>query len=156
MKKKILLLFILSFSISTFSQTTNSSSGGTATGNGSATYTVGQTIYTTNIGNNGSVSQGIQQSLEIFVLSNKDFKELNLNAFTYPNPTKDKITLEISNVDLQNLSYVMYDIKGRTLLKGVIKGKSTNIMMKDYAAGVYLLKVNQQNKELKTFKVIKK
>jgi hypothetical protein len=156
MKKKILLLFILSISISVFSQSTNSSVGGKATGNGSVTYTVGQNIYTTNIGTNGSVSQGVQQSLEIFVLSNKDFKELNLNAFTYPNPTKDKITLEISNLELINLSFTMFDIKGRTLLKGVIKEKNTSIIMKDYSAGVYLLKVHQQNKELKTFKIIKK
>ena len=126
MKKKILLLFILSISI------------------------------TTNIGTNGSVSQGVQQSLEIFVLSNKDFKELNLNAFTYPNPTKDKITLELSNLELTNLTFTMFDIKGRTLLKGVIKEKNTSIIMKDYSAGVYLLKVHQQNKELKTFKIIKK
>lgn len=156
MKKKILLLFILSISISVFSQSTNSSAGGKATGNGSVTYTVGQNIYTTNIGANGSVSQGVQQSLEIFVLSNKDFKELNLNAFTYPNPTKDKITLELSNLELTNLSFTMFDIKGRTLLKGVIKEKNTSIIMKDYSAGVYLLKVHQQNKELKTFKIIKK
>ena len=156
MKKKILLLFILSISISVFSQSTNSSAGGKAAGIGSVTYTVGQNIYTTNIGTNGSVSQGVQQSLEIFVLSNKDFKELNLNAFTYPNPTKDKITLEISNLELINLSFTMFDIKGRTLLKGVIKEKNTSIIMKDYSAGVYLLKVHQQNKELKTFKIIKK
>ncbi|KOY52218.1 T9SS type A sorting domain-containing protein [Polaribacter dokdonensis] len=156
MKKKILLLFILSISISVFSQSTNSSAGGKATGNGSVTYTVGQNIYTTNIGTNGSVSQGVQQSLEIFVLSNKDFKELNLNAFTYPNPTKDKITLELSNLEQTNLSFTMFDIKGRTLLKGVIKEKNTSIIMKDYSAGVYLLKVHQQNKELKTFKIIKK
>lgn len=156
MKKKILLLFILSISISVFSQSTNSSAGGKATGNGSVTYTAGQNIYTTNIGTNGSVSQGVQQSLEIFVLSNKDFKELNLNAFTYPNPTKDKITLEISNLELINLSFTIFDIKGRTLLKGVIREKNTSIIMKDYSAGVYLLKVHQQNKELKTFKIIKK
>jgi hypothetical protein len=156
MKKKILLLFILSISKSVFSQSTNSSAGGKATGNGSVTYTVGQNIYTTNIGTYGSVSQGVQQSLEIFVLSNKDFKELNLNAFTYPNPTKDKITLELSNLELTNLSFTMFDIKGRILLKGVIKEKNTSIIMKDYSAGVYLLKVHQQNKELKTFKIIKK
>lgn len=156
MKKKILLLFILSISISVFSQSTNSSAGGKATGNGSVTYTVGQNIYTTNIGTNGSVSQGVQQSLEIFVLSNKDFKELNLNAYTYPNPTKDKVTLELSNLELINLSFTLFDIKGRTLLKGIIKEKNTNIIMKDYSAGVYLLKVHQQNKELKTFKIIKK
>ena len=45
-------------------------SGGTASGSGgSASYTIGQMIYTTNNGVNGSVSQGIQQPYEISVVS---------------------------------------------------------------------------------------
>lgn len=156
MKKQHLstVLFFLPFLI--FCQTSTSSSGGSANGNGTVTYTIGQTLYTTNIANNGSVSQGIQQSLEIFVLSNPENKFINLNAITYPNPTKGKLVLELSSTNLSKLSYTLFDLKGRLLLRGNIKGKNTIIDIEKYASGVYLLKIDHQNKEMKTFKVIKK
>mgnify|MGYP000474435928 CR=1 FL=1 len=40
--------------------------GGEATGaGGTASYSVGQVVYTTNTGTNGSVAQGVQQPFEI-------------------------------------------------------------------------------------------
>lgn len=155
--KKIRLLYILLFtSFFAFAQKTIPASGGEANGQGKVSYTVGQVISGTYRNATASVSQGIQQSLEIFVLSNPDFKELALSVATYPNPTQDNLILDIKSTDLLGLSFSVYDIKGRELLKGIVKNKKTTISVKNYAAGVYLLKVNQKNKELKTFKIIKK
>ena len=56
----------LFFSIELQAQEIPIASGAVATGiGGSSSYTVGQVVYTTNTGSNGSVAQGVQQPYEI-------------------------------------------------------------------------------------------
>jgi hypothetical protein len=131
-------------------------SGGEATGSGgTSSYSVGQLVYTTTTGS-GTVSQGVQQSIELFTLSNPELNTVNLTAVTYPNPTSDYIILKISDNALDNLSYKLIDINGRAISNGTISGTDTRIAMQSLALGMYILKVNQNNQELKTFKIIKK
>jgi hypothetical protein len=96
-----------------YSQQTVPTSGGDATGTGgSSSYSVGQIVYTTHTGSNGDISQGVQQSYEIFTLSNASLSTVNLTATTYPNPTSDYVVLAISDINLTDLSYALYDIQG--------------------------------------------
>lgn len=139
-----------------YSQESLSASGGNASGSGgTSSYSVGQLVYTTNEGSNGSLSQGIQQSIELFSLSNHDFKGLALKLATYPNPTTNYIVLQLKDSDLKGLTYEMYDMLGKTITKGLAQKETTQIAMQHLEAGTYVLKVNQNNKELKTFKIIK-
>jgi hypothetical protein len=71
-----------------------------------------------------------------------------------PNPTTDKIVLSLGNVDLA-LSYVLYDLSGRLVLNALVQGLKPKLPCK-ICLGVYILKVNKNNTELKTFKIIKK
>ena len=73
----------------------------------------------------------------------------------YPNPTKDKVVLSIKDNVLENLIFSMYDSSGRLLKKGKIKNDNTTIPMKNFASGIYLLKVYRNTKSLKIFKIIK-
>jgi hypothetical protein len=154
--KSILLttLFIISTTIF-YSQETVAVSGGNLTGSGSVSYTVGQLIVVTNKAKTGSVAQGVQQSLELFTLVNPELLVLTLKAVTYPNPTKDKIILSLTDNSLHNLSYAMYDIKGRIVAKGTVNKENTSISMTYLATGVYILKIHQNKKQLKVFKIIK-
>jgi hypothetical protein len=139
-----------------YSQQTIDASGGDATGSGgSASYSVGQIVYTTHTGSNGSISQGVQQSFEIFTLSNAALSTVSLSATTYPNPTSDYVVLAISDINLADLSYALYDIQGRPIAKATISSKDTQIDMHSLSAGTYLLNVNQNNQKLKSFKIIK-
>jgi hypothetical protein len=139
-----------------YSQENIPASGGEATGSGgSSSYSVGQLVYTTNTGS-GTVTQGVQQSVELFTLSNPELTTVNLTAVTYPNPTSDYMVLTISDANLTDLSYVLYDIHGRTVSLGQATQSNTQIDMQSLATGTYVLKVNQNNQELKTFKIIKK
>ncbi len=62
-------------------------SGGDLTGSGgSASYTIGQTIYTT-VGTNETATQGIQQAIEVNVNGVDEFKDISLIS-VYPNPTE--------------------------------------------------------------------
>ncbi len=130
--------------------------GGEATGSGgTASYSIGQVFYTTHSGSNGSVEQGIQHAYEIVALSNPEITAVTLSIRTYPNPTTDQIVLAVSDLTLNDLSYVLYDGIGRTIANALVNQSETTIGMQSLAAGVYLLKVNQNNAELKTFKIIK-
>jgi hypothetical protein len=67
-------------------QSTIPATGGNAAGNGgSVSYTVGQIVYTTVSGTNGSVAQGVQQPYEISVVTGIENKEINLSCSIYSN-----------------------------------------------------------------------
>lgn len=157
MKKTSTLLFGLFAAFTIQAQDAVVVSGGEAVGTGgSSSYSVGQEVYTTNPGATGAVAQGMQQAFEIFTLSNPELTVLTLSAVAYPNPTTDKIVLSLRNSDLTDLSYVLYDLSGRTLSRTLVQGAETEIAMRNLPSGAYILKVNKNNAELKTFKIIKK
>jgi hypothetical protein len=154
MIKKILLglLFFASYVI--HAQETIAVSGGEALGSGGkSSYTVGQAFYTTN----GSITQGVQQAYEFQTLSNLTLTSLSLKALMYPNPTSDYIVLKISEKSaLKNLRYTLSDLNGKSIANENISSTNTLIKMQYLSIGMYLLKVSQNNKEIKTFKIIKK
>ncbi len=139
-----------------FAQQTVISSGGTATGSGgSATYSIGQVVYTAYSANSGSVSQGVQQAYEIYVLSVEDLA-INLSMDIYPNPTSNQLTLRVSELKGENLSYRLIDMQGKKLSSGDIVTTQTPIDVRDLERGSYFLTVfMQENKKVQSFKIIK-
>jgi hypothetical protein len=133
------------------------SSGGNASGtNGNVSYSIGQVVYTTNTGTTGSVSQGVQQPFEIqTVLGNENFN-INLQMTVYPNPTVNNLSLEVKNYNYENIHYQLFDLKGKLISNDKIVSETTTISMEQYPSSVYLLKVVDNNNEIKTFKIIKK
>ena len=155
MKRIILIAFVLLRTHSIYSQETITTSGGEATGNGTVSYSVGQIVYTTHTGSSGSTRQGVQQSIELSVLSNPEVTAVTLSAITYPNPTSNYVVLSLKDMSLIKLSYALYDLQAREVSKGNIQQEETKIAMQILATGTYLLKVNQKNQTLKSFKIIK-
>ena len=138
-------------------QTSVNATGSNASGSGgSVSYSVGQVVYTTNTGTNGSVAQGVQQAFEISVVTGlEEAKGINLSVSAYPNPTTDYLTLEVKDVELLNLHFQMYDMNGKLLQNEKITGNQTSIVMSNLVPATYFVKVIQGNKEFKTFKIIK-
>jgi hypothetical protein len=132
-------------------------SGGNASGSGgTVSYTIGQVVYTTINGTNGSATQGVQQPYEISVITAiEEANDISFEILVYPNPATDIIKLIIENYDVQNLRYHLYDINGSLLLDNKIVGNETNIVMSNYVSSTYFLKVTDNNKLIKTFKIIK-
>jgi len=151
-------LLTFTFFLSTVSaQESVNATGGDASGSGgSASYSVGQVVYTTNVGTNGSVSQGVQQPYEISVVTAiEEAKGINLTVTAYPNPTTDYLTLSIDEFEISNLSYQLHDMNGKLLQNEKITGNQTSIVMSNLVPATYFVKVIQWNKEVKTFKIIK-
>jgi hypothetical protein len=158
-KYKLLVTALLAICLSSgYAQNATSASGGDVSGSGgSAAISLGQASYTTNIGTSGSVSQGIQQPYEIFVLTGiVEATGIDLKFNAYPNPATDFIILKLENYDNPNLSFQFYDINGKVIYNKKLIGLETIISMKNHAPSTYFLKVTDNNKEVKSFKIIKK
>jgi len=131
--------------------------GGNATGTGgTVSYTIGQVVYTTGTGTTGSVVQGVQQPYEISIITGLvEAKDINLNCSIYPNPASDLLTLVVENYDKENLSYKLFDANGKLLESKKVNSTETTISMANLILSIYILKVLDGNKEVKTFKIIK-
>ncbi|MGC4040559.1 MAG: T9SS type A sorting domain-containing protein [Flavobacterium sp.] len=154
---KIITPFLLLFGIiGVNAQQATVSSGGNATGSGgSVSYSIGQPVDKTQTGTAGTITQGVQQPLEIVTLSGSEFENIRLEAVVFPNPTVLNVTLKITNSDLGKFNYQLFDLQGRLLNEGKISNQETTIEMDSYPSATYLLKVNSDSKQLKTFKILK-
>ena len=153
--KILIIISALSLTGVQAQQSINSSGGnGSGTG-GSFSYTVGQIDYVAATGTNGSISQGVQQPYEFFTLGTNDYPTILLQAVAYPNPTTENVNLVVSNYSLENLEFELYDISGKIILNQKITTSETLISMGNLSTGNYFIAVNENNKKLKTFKIIK-
>ena len=159
-KLKLSAVFLLGLGLTGLqAQTAVPATGGNASGSGgTVNYSVGQVVYTTNTGgSNGTVAQGVQQPFEISVVTGLDeAKGINLAVSAYPNPTTDFLNLKVENYDNTNLSYKLFDISGKLLEIKKITGNETSIVMSNLVLATYFVKVTEENKEIITFKIIKK
>ena len=130
--------------------------GGNAAGNGgSASYSVGQVVYTTNTGTSGSVAQGVQQAFEISVVGTEEANDILLSASAYPNPSTDFLILEVMDFKPSILSFQLYDMQGKLLQSQQLTESQTRLAMVNLEPAIYFIKVIEGNKEVKTFKVVK-
>lgn len=155
--KKILFILVLSLTcfISKAQESVNAS-GSNATGSGgSVSYSIGQVVYTYNTGSNGSVTQGVQHAYEIFSIGISE-TELNISISTFPNPATDYLNLQISNFNNEQLSYQLFDLQGSLLINEQIMGQQTQINMNNLPSASYFVHiVNQENKKVQSYKIIK-
>ena len=154
--KKIIVLIIFGCSIiSIQAQQTTASAGGDASGiGGTFSYSIGQVVYTYNYGTDVIVAQGIQQPFEISILGLDNY-QINLVMQTYPNPTRDYLVLNVHALDLSNMIFQLYDVNGRLIETRTMFSPIETICMMNLPSSVYVLKVTNNNKEVKSFKIIK-
>ncbi len=113
-------------------QESANASGGDATGSGgTAAYSIGQVVYTTNTGSSGSVAQEVQQAYEIITVGIKE-TALNISLTAFPNPTTEYLTLHISDYNNEKLFYQLYDIQGKLLSNGQVTALQTRINTASY------------------------
>jgi hypothetical protein len=140
--------------VSLYSQSNTVSAGGDAEGdNGSISYSIGQVVYTSAQGSNGNVNQGVQQPYDVGVVTG--IEEAGINLSVFPNPTSGLLTLTVADEDASLLSYQLFDASGR-LVDSKNKLNSTNtISLYGYATGVYTLSVSRENKQVKSFRLVR-
>ena len=151
-----LLTFAFSLSTVTAQESINATGGDASGSGGSASYSVGQVVYQTQTGTNGSVTEGVQQPYEILIVTGIEEAEgIYLSVSAYPNPTTDYLQLKVESEKLKDLSYQLYDMNGKLLQSEKITGNQTSIVMSNLVSATYFLKVISGSKSVKEFKIIK-
>lgn len=158
-KSQALILWIvllLATNLAKAQESTNSS-GGDATGSGgSVAFSVGQVVYTTTTNTAGILAQGVQQPFEISIVGLNE-TATNISLTVFPNPTADNLTLQLSDFKSEKLSYQIYDLQGKQLNSQQIVAPQTTIEMKTLPNSTYFIYVvNQENKKVQSFKILKK
>jgi len=156
-KLSVFLLLFMSLSISNAQESILSSGGSANSEEGSVSYSIGQVFYTAVANENGSVSQGVQQPYEIFIVDGiENFNSISLEASAFPNPTSDILFISVKELEKhEDLVFFIYDIKGKLISNQKITENRTQVIIGDLDSGVYFLKITNKKKEFKTFKIIK-
>lgn len=140
----------------TQAQESINTTGGNATGSGgNVSYSIGQVVYTTNTGSNGSVAQGVQQPYEILTVGlNENEPKISLSVF--PNPVADNLILQVNELEQSTLIFQLCDAQGKQISKGQVTSKQTQINTASLSTATYFIYVvNQENQKVQTFKIIK-
>jgi hypothetical protein len=151
------ILFLCPGLFSLWAQEGIAASGGDASGSGGmASYTIGQVAYITNTGTGGSESQGVQQAFDISIVSGiEETNGITLRFSAYPNPVSEVLLLKIEGELPVQYVVSLYDIRGILIMDKKTEGIETSIDMTNLFPAIYFLKVTDNNKEVKTFKIIK-
>ena len=153
---RLFLLLLLLSQLPTMAQEAVLSSGGNASGNGaSVSYSLGQLVNETYIGTNGKLTLGVQQPFEIQVINGTEDNKINLFVKVYPNPTTNVLTLKVDNFDFTNALIQLYDVEGKLLLSKIMTTDETLINMQSFTPALYILKITDNQKVIKSFKIIK-
>lgn len=148
------LLLTLLYPFAGQAQSTVVASGGESSqGSGSFSFSLGLVSFSFLESNGGTVTEGVQHTYEI---SQMDSPKMVVNAIVYPNPTTDKISIELPDVDISNTLYVVADIKGRELFKAPITSSVSEISLENMETGIYFISILKNRKFLTGFKIIKK
>ena len=128
--------------------------GQTSGSGGKADYSIGQTNFIYNNNSSGTVSQGVQQPVEIYVIKGQNVKGVDLVASAFPNPAPGYVILSIDEGLIENLSYKIYDELGQIISSNEIVEKETRISLSQLSNTVLFLTVLKNNFEIKSFKII--
>lgn len=139
-------------------QVSLSTLGGDVSGiGGSVSYSIGQIVNTTNKGEGGSLSSGVQQAYEISIETElKKTEGITLQCTVLPNPTTNFVILRVEDFQIKKLSYQLFDMSGKLLESKMVENMESSIAMNQYPSATYFLKVIRKNEVAKSFKIIKK
>jgi len=73
----------------------------------------------------------------------------------YPNPTVSYLNLQISDASTKNLIYAIYTLEGKLVSQQRISDNLTTISTSSLSAGTYILRVTNNYKVIKAFKIVK-
>ena len=156
-------IFILVFLLGTgycgsYAQQSVVSASNNASGvGGFVSYTIGQVAYLNIAGNDGMISEGVQQPFEILLIEGiEEGKGIALECTVYPNPSAGLLRLKIEDHDIKSLTYQLYNPSGVLMQSEKIIQNEMVISLEDLKPGYYFISVSEHEKTLRTFKVIKK
>ncbi len=99
------------------------------------------------------LTQGFHQNS--YIVTTVEDLRADFKISVYPNPTADFISLNVQNLEFENMQYTITDLTGRLLQNGNITNDIEQFNFSNYAVGTYFISVQQNSQLVKTFKIIK-
>ena len=152
MLKNTLLFFLLLTSVCVSAQEVVATQGDSYTNSsGSIDFTIGEVVINTGSDGSNDLTQGFHQTNWNFV-SIEDHVP-SYEATIFPNPTSEILTIRTSS--FENVTYTLYDARGKLVIQDKLSSVQTPIQVSQLAPGAYSLTLNNDAQKLKTFRLIK-
>ena len=154
--KLIFYLFLSMFCCTVvFAQQVVTTGGATSqTALGGISYTIGEVVTETLTTSGTTLTQGFQQTnLKVTAIS--EIANLGFAITAFPNPATDFVKLSLSDDKVKGLRYVLFDMNGKTITDKQFEGIETIISFLGISPASYILKIFSDQKEVKSFKIIK-
>lgn len=152
---RIILTFV-TIPFSFFSQSSIAPLGENAYGSsGNISYSVGQIDYESFTGTNSRVHQGVQQPFEFFSFASIEEIDLPFTLEFGPNPTKNEVFISVTDYYKNDLEYVVTDSEGRTIMAKTSLNEKSILNFENRSPGTYLLIISNNQKQIKTYKILK-
>jgi hypothetical protein len=157
MKYPLILILLLGLGRLQAQEVMSSSGGDLSGNNGSISYSVGQVFFTSLSGSTGTVSEGVQQPYEIFVVTGiNENPETEVVLDLFPNPSSGFAILRIKYHDYESLTYDLWNANGTLVLNNPLEQEETVLDLEKLPPSVYYLLILNNGSIIKTFKIIKK
>tara|TARA_B100000767_G_C19669413_1_gene494622 strand:- start:108 stop:569 length:462 start_codon:yes stop_codon:yes gene_type:complete len=150
--KKLITLLALTSTLTTTAQEVIATQGDSYSNTSTQIdFTIGEIIINTGTDGTNELTQGFHQTNWNFVgLENH---ATGYEASIFPNPTSDILNIKTST--FENVTYTLYNTKGKLILQGKLTADQTPIRVGQLATGKYSLILGSKNQKLKTFKLVK-
>ena len=161
MNYKLLIICILSLFSSYFhlrAQTGFSTCGGdVSTVEHSISFSMGQVFYLSAFSTANYYSQGLQHSNLVSQPNGiEDLTDNNLLISLYPNPVINELHLKLKDLDMSGLNIKLYNSLGKMVMQTSFKTSEQILKMDNYASGIYMLVVSDNQIIRGFYKFIKK
>jgi hypothetical protein len=125
-------------------------------------WTIGETVIETFTGADNILTQGMHQS-KLTVTAIEESIESGFNISALPNPASESVILRFDHMPDQQADWLgkdfyfqLYNLSGKLLIYKHVEDVETVILMDSFAPSTYFLIIIEDNKEIRTFKIIKK
>jgi hypothetical protein len=148
-------LFFLIFTLKFHAQQNTVSSGGDFTGtSGSVSFSIGQIDYLKINNGSGAINQGVQQPYQILDNSVNE-SDLNFNLTIGPNPSFDMLVVTADYSKMKNIEGHITDQNGKIVIEKQKLSINNTFDLVDLASGSYFLNIENDQKRIKSYKIIK-
>ena len=157
MKKKngfIIILLLCALHVQGQQQVVSSAGNFHANTSGSVSWTLGELAVETLTTAGNILTQGFQQS-RLTVTGIGDIPLLDFEILVFPNPASDHLIISTDKEQHENLYYQLYDLSGKIVLQDRIRETETTIPVNHLKSAVYLLRIIEGNRQVRSFKVVK-
>jgi hypothetical protein len=149
----VLILLIQSFQ-SIAQQVISCSGNSSKSASAQLSYTIGETVTNTFVGSEAILTQGFHQGV-IHLTAVESIELPAIEVSVFPNPATDIVKLKIFQKGQGNYSYSVFDMSGKKLIHKNFTNSETEISLGFLIPSTYLMKIYDEKRELKTFKIVK-